>query len=230
MSSTGNSEHPHDVQFLNIMAAHDEILRRYVAKAVRHDADAASSLMAAIRARAWFDCASLIGSSDPRQVLIGHAREVCRVWVYTQRHELRLDDRKDLDRAVSERRGWLASPARGTMSVERAVEQREWVERLLGQLTEHQRIAVDFRFRWGMPTSFIATLLDVTESTVRVHLFLWSQETAVDRSERAVPSSGRIGRGVMPLRGHGVRRVQRSSNPQFDCVPLNSVGIVLPLG
>lgn len=46
----------------------------------------------------------------------------------------------------------------------------ESIGRLLGDLPEKQRLAVDFRCRWGWPYWAVAAALDTSEPTARVHV------------------------------------------------------------
>lgn len=46
---------------------------------------------------------------------------------------------------------------------------RAWIDRALGQLSEKQRLAVDYRHRWGWPYWAVAAAVGTAEPTARVH-------------------------------------------------------------
>jgi RNA polymerase sigma factor (sigma-70 family) len=47
---------------------------------------------------------------------------------------------------------------------------RAWTESVLAVLPEKQRLAVDFRFRWGWPYWAVAAAIETSERTARVHV------------------------------------------------------------
>lgn len=46
----------------------------------------------------------------------------------------------------------------------------EWALGALHELTEKQRLAVDYRFRWNWPYRIVAAAIDSSEPTTRVHV------------------------------------------------------------
>jgi DNA-directed RNA polymerase specialized sigma24 family protein len=46
---------------------------------------------------------------------------------------------------------------------------RIWTAAVLMQLSEQQRLAVDYRYRWGWPYWAVAAAIDIAEPTARVH-------------------------------------------------------------
>jgi RNA polymerase sigma factor (sigma-70 family) len=164
------SEHPNavpDSEWLAIIEECDPILRKYLRTAASHDdGDAMADLLAETHVLAWVDRAALRGSDKPIALLIQYARAVVRTRVTSRRHEIAFDDKKAVTLSSP-----LNTPPSGTVSVADAVARQEWVGRVLGRLSEQQRLAVYLRIYWGMLTEIVARLLGVTEGTVRVHVY-----------------------------------------------------------
>lgn len=137
-------------------------LQAYIRR-VTSDADEANDLLAETLGRAWMDAPTLLGAAMPGDLLVNHARLVCGEWVSDHRQ-----------RTLSVRH--LRSEAEmsilpdDAMSVEAATAMRDWANRVLARLSDKQRIAVDFHYRWGFSYEFIAQVLGAKPSTVRVHV------------------------------------------------------------
>ena len=103
--------------------------------------------------------AHVMSAADPWPVLQAALRTVCAERVRAWRRESALPE------------SLVARVPPDVPSVLR--ESQLWDEWWLGAwaaLSPRQRIAVDFRYRWGMPFDIVAAALDVSESTARVHV------------------------------------------------------------
>lgn len=101
---------------------------------------------------------ALAGSSDEWPLLQDLLRQICATRVRSWRRESRLND-NGYDVALTcddERTGELHI--------------NDWMLRLIAQLPQQQRQAIDFRFRWGWPYWAVAAAIDTGESTARVHV------------------------------------------------------------
>ena len=101
---------------------------------------------------------ALAASSDQWPLLRCILRQLCATRARSWRRESRLEDHH-LDVAY----GGGDEPAGGQ-------DLYELVPRLLAGLPAKQRLAVDFRFRWGWPYWAVAAAIDTAEPTARVHV------------------------------------------------------------
>lgn len=150
------------VQWLKLRAHLTRRLRSYVRHVSREDDDVAE-LIAETWSRAWTCKADFLIAPDPATSLICIAREVCRDWMRARRHEVTLcetDGDGDVEPEAS---------TCGSMSIEEAQGQQRWADRVLSQLTQQQRLAVDYRYRWSWSYEVIAAAMDTSEATARVH-------------------------------------------------------------
>jgi DNA-directed RNA polymerase specialized sigma24 family protein len=152
-----------DSRFLAIIANTRERASAYI-RCVTRDADERSDILADVVALCWTDRRCLLDAVDPGALVLGHVRNVCRVWKNNRRHDVIVGADAVLD-ASSE------ACEDESMSVRTAQARIAWAERILSTLTPQQRVAVDFRCRWGWPYEIIAHVLDASEATARVHVW-----------------------------------------------------------
>lgn len=103
--------------------------------------------------------AALDALADPWPILQSLVRRVCAIRLRGWRRECPLDGESVIAQTAND---------------EEVLESREalrvWADHLLGELPEQQRLAIDFRFRWGWPYWAVSAAIDVSEPTARVHV------------------------------------------------------------
>lgn len=102
--------------------------------------------------------AALAASDDQWPILKRLACTACSAWRRQRRRARPIEDDAAIEvtDTVEERdRDWVL---------------RVWTERVLAALPEKQRLAVDFRFRWGWPYWAVAAGIETSEPTARVHV------------------------------------------------------------
>lgn len=104
---------------------------------------------------------SLVASSDQWPILQLLVRRACAVRVRGWRRERPLHDQ-----------GLTAEMIDGDEALEYQHALRSWTHQLLCELPEKQRIAVEYRCRWGWPYWAVAAAMDSAEPTTRVHFAL----------------------------------------------------------
>jgi DNA-directed RNA polymerase specialized sigma24 family protein len=136
-------------------------VRAYIRR-VSKDGDEIADLLAETRALAWFGRAELLADQLPIDAMIRHAREACREWMVTRRHETPLDEVTAAMTAHQEAVGV------DSMSHDEAMEWQGWCVRVLGHLSTQQRLAVDYRYRWSWDYDYVAAASGSTEGAARV--------------------------------------------------------------
>lgn len=138
----------------------------------------------------------LVASEGCWPILQGVLKEVLRERKHIARYE------RTLDRAT-------LSATSSSESVEEAVysdELIEWALAALGQLTEKQRLAVDYRFRWNWPYRIVAAAIDATEATTRVHVM-----RGLTRLRKMAVHLGRADKWTLTPTEHDERAVNKTT-------------------
>lgn len=101
---------------------------------------------------------ALVASSDQWPLLRNLLRQLCRTRLRSWRRESCPYD-KDVD---------VAQPDSDEPLEELQI--HDWLSQSLADLSAKQRLAVDFRYRWGWPYWAVAAAIDTAEPTARVHV------------------------------------------------------------
>jgi RNA polymerase sigma factor (sigma-70 family) len=102
---------------------------------------------------------SLVDARDQWPILRRLAAQLSARRLRVRRRELSLGDN-------------VAQPSRSNPIEESAGDafaRRTWIEDALARLSEKQRLAVDYRYRWGWPYWAVAAAVGTAEPTARVH-------------------------------------------------------------
>lgn len=142
----------------NLIARYQSRLHAYC-RSLRCDRSACDDLLWDV----WYDAVkaeeAIAAAADPWPILKRLARNVCESRMRRWRREHPLDN----DVVPEEHRDAVEEA-----DVENALQ--TWADRILRSLPEKQRIAVDFRCRWGWPYWAVAAAIDASEPTARVHV------------------------------------------------------------
>jgi RNA polymerase sigma factor (sigma-70 family) len=149
-------------RWLAIMRAAEPAVRAYV-HCVAHDESDVADLVAEASARAWLGRVDILASVVPDTLVFDHTRDACREWVAARRREVPLAPQ---DGAINDTE---ISSGDASLSVREAETRQRWVQDLLAQLSDKQRLAVDYRYRWAWPHNLIAAAIGSSEAAVRVH-------------------------------------------------------------
>lgn len=155
---TTRSDREREELWRDLIRSFDPRLRAYC-RTLRCSDDDAEDILWDVWQEATASESNLKASSDPWSILQLLARRACAARVRTWRRERPLDD-ENLSVETSD-----DDPA-----LENRFALRIWSDRLLGGLPEKQRLAIDFRFRWGWPYWAVAAAIDTAEATARVHV------------------------------------------------------------
>lgn len=163
-SSTVEGASHNEQAWLDLTAASRTRVTAYLRR-VTTEPDEISELSAEVYSRAWINREDVLAATVPESVIIGFARAVCVEWGTWRRRLLPLD--------TVEAASFVAETERSSdsMSVEEVTLQRAWSQRMLSQLSESQRLAVDYRYRWSWSYDEIAAALGCSEATARVHVW-----------------------------------------------------------
>jgi DNA-directed RNA polymerase specialized sigma24 family protein len=141
-----------------LISGYDRRIRAYCHR-TRCDPEEVNQIVWDLWQEATTHESALERAEDRWTVLLGLLRRLCAQRVSEMRRECRLPE-FEVDVQV-------LSPG------EESGDPRDPSDLILHRLAElpyQQRIAVDFRFRWGMPYWAIAAALDTAEATARVHV------------------------------------------------------------
>lgn len=150
-----------EVRWLDAVAQSMPLVRSYIRRVSTEEAEIAD-LAAETRCLAWLGRAELLADPSPNNIMIRHARKACREWVSIRRREISIDE-IPVAAEPSRENGEVA------LSVEEAEAWRRWSVHALSCLSTHQRLAVDYRYRWCWAYEFVAAAIGSTKSTARVH-------------------------------------------------------------
>lgn len=142
----------------DLIARYSHRLRAYIRRA--HCDDAADDILWDVWQVATERESELILSTDCWSILHEIVKTVIHVWKRSERRERPLEP--ELMRPEE--------PVDNPEDVRARDELIEWTLAALGDLTDKQRMAVDYRFRWNWPYRIVAAAIDASEPTTRVHV------------------------------------------------------------
>jgi len=152
-----------DRRWLDVVAQSMPRVRAYIRR-VSKDDDEIADLLAETRALAWLGRSEVLADPTPTAAMIEYAREACREWMVTHRHEAPLDE---VTVAMMPSQDAMGGDS---MSLPEAEEWQRWCVRVLSRLSPQQRLAVDYRYRWSWDYEVVAAAIGSTEATARVHV------------------------------------------------------------
>lgn len=152
------SERQRELLWRDLIVRFDRRLRAYC-RTLRCSDDEVEDILWDVWQEATAEESRLGASADAWPILQSLVRRACAVRLRDWRRECPLDEERV-----------IAQPVDDAEVFENRNTMRAWADHLLGELSEKQRLAVDFRFRWGWPYWAVAAAIDATEPTARVHV------------------------------------------------------------
>lgn len=141
-----------------LIARFDPRLRAYC-RTLRCSEDDIEDILWDIWQEATASKPTLATSNDQWPILHLLARRICATRARWWRRECPLDDNDHVTASIDP--GELLDSQQ---------ELRVWADQILGRLPEKQRLAIEYRCRWGWPYWAVAAALDSAEPTARVHV------------------------------------------------------------
>jgi len=141
-----------------LVSTTDRRLRGYVRRC-RCDEDVLEEIVQEVWARAVEREIEICASQGAWPTIHDIARQVCRAHVRARRHQ----------QQIARHVGAVSAPTPDSDSSDSEARQWTAVQRAMSVLSEKQRQAVDFRYRWRWPYWAVAAAIDASEETARVH-------------------------------------------------------------